>query len=459
MVGGSIPSVGSYIPVFAGFLCCAFGSPATNGVHANSIIICMKRNTYKIYTLGCKANQYDSFQLQNKLADIDISLVKNKANLAIINTCCVTKMAMRKSHRMINKARKENPEALIAVIGCWPKVYENQVKRLDPDFIYPVGNYRKLMQELKKKFNSRDQAPGLKNKNQGRYNKARYFLKIQDGCEQFCSYCIIPYARGSFKSRQEPEIINEVKKAIEKGHDEIVLSGIHLGRYGYRQNTNLAKLLAKLVDLPGLGRIRLSSIEINEVSDELIALMEKSSKICRHLHIPLQSGSNKILKLMKRPYTAAVYRNRVKKIRNKMPDIALTTDVITGFPGETDKNFRDAYNFIKEINFSRLHVFNFSAHEKTAAAKFPKRVERQEKEKRAREMRALGGNLARKYKDKFIGRTLAVVVERKNKNKFIGKSEYYFDIEFGKTDIISNEKIKTGKMIEAIFNNYPGILT
>ncbi len=311
----------------------------------------------------------------------------------------------------------------------------------------------RIMEKTQNKSNLKS-----KIQNQKFLGKSRYFLKIQDGCEQFCSYCIIPYTRGKLWSKPENEVIDEVECAINDGYQEIVLCGIHLGLYGQevksrklKVKSDLKALLKKIIKINKLFRVRLSSIEITEVSDDLIKLMAGSDKICKHLHIPLQSGSDRILKLMKRPYSTKYYENKIKKIRKLMPDIAITTDVMVGFPGETAVEFKKTYGFIKKMKFSRLHVFPFSAHEKTPAAKLPGRVGEIEKIKCAKILRKLGVGLANDYKDKFKDKILDVLVEKSNGKKFIGKSQYYFDAEFTKNKIIDkleyNRKL-IGKIIK-----------
>ncbi len=404
----------------------------------------MSNLTYKIYTLGCKVNQYDSFDLSKKLNSAGFILKNKNVDIAIINTCCVTQSAIHKSKRMINKARKENPQAKIVVIGCWPQVYKKEAKTIGEDIIRGVGGHNRLIKQISNfKFYTSHAYIRNKKLETGNWkfatNKSRYFIKIQDGCEQFCSYCIIPYTRGKFKSRLAKEVLVEVKQAVNNGYKEIVLCGIHLGLYGKGKNTNLEQLLRKLIKVKKLGKIRLSSIEVTEVTNELIKLIAKNEKICQHLHIPLQSGSNKILKSMNRPYSATYYKNKIKKIRKYMPDIAITTDVIVGFPGETKKDFKDTLNLVKEMQFSRLHVFPYSEHSKTPAAKLPGKVEKEEIEQRAKKLRELGNEFSEKYKKRFIDRTLGVVVESKTGDEYKGKTEYYFDIKFNKKDIVSGE--------------------
>jgi threonylcarbamoyladenosine tRNA methylthiotransferase MtaB len=243
---------------------------------------------FKIYTLGCKVNQYDSARLAVSLVNFGWQTAISNADIAIINTCCVTKTAIHKGQRMLNKAKKENPIAKIILMGCWPQVYKNEINKNQVDLIWGVGEHKKLVKEILNLF--------LENKTLSLRSwvtdgvvcndRSRYFIKIQDGCEQFCSYCIIPYARGKLKSRDETEVVKEIKEAIKLGYREIVLCGIHLGLYKSSKGAGLADLIKKIIKIPNLGRIRLSSIEITDVNDKLIKLMATSDKICNHLHIP-----------------------------------------------------------------------------------------------------------------------------------------------------------------------------
>ncbi len=402
----------------------------------------------KIYTLGCKVNQYDSGKLASSLAKAGFILAAKNADLAIINSCAVTKTAMIKSGRMIRLAKKENPKAKIVLAGCWPKAEKIKNKIAGVDLIMAGTDVIKFLAKFKIK-----KAVNLNNGLADQAEHSRYFIKIQDGCEQYCTYCIIPYARGKLKSRAESEVIAEIKQAVKAGYGEIVLSGIHLGLYGKdgksqksKVKSNLVSILKKIIKIKKLGRVRLSSIEITEVTNELIELMAKSNKICPHLHIPLQSGSDKILKLMNRPYDIKYFKNNVKQIRRALPDMAITTDVIVGFPGETEKEFRDTEKFIKLIKFSRLHVFPFSAHAKTPAAKFTGQIKEKIKARRAEVLRQLGVKLAEDYRKKFKGRELELAIEQIKKDEFIGKSEYYFDVEISRKKI-NNKNLKIGEII------------
>jgi threonylcarbamoyladenosine tRNA methylthiotransferase MtaB len=421
----------------------------------------MKKYTYKIYTLGCKVNQYDSNNLEAILAVNGFESVKANAQVAIVNTCAVTESAIRGSIRKLNLAKKENPEAKLVLTGCVGELEKND-ELLKPiyidiyiDLIWGTKDYQELNNKIIEIFGSSNSKNTIVNyKELVKQNKrSRYTIKIQDGCEQFCTYCVIPHTRGKIKSRGKDDIINEIKEVIKVGYEEIVLSGIHLGLYGkdlYADKSlgiPLVDLIKKIIVLPGLGRIRLSSIELNEVTDELIELV-KTNKVCSHLHIPLQAGTNKILKLMNRPYTLDEFKTRIKNIRKQIPNIAITTDVIVGFPGETEEDFKETYNTIKELKFSRLHVFPFSPHKLTPASQFKDQVPENTKKERAKKLRVLGYKLAQDYRDKFKGKKLAVVIVNEKDGKYLGKTEYYFDIWFDANSLIDGDnKINNGKLV------------
>ena len=470
--------------------------------------------TYKIYTLGCKVNQYDSNSLSWKLIGAGFMPVEQDADLAIVNTCTVTKTAIHKDKRMFNKARKENPRAKIVLMGCWVNAQMStrlhprlrcsdvnsgqwpQISGLKADLVWGTGKPDELVKEILKFKSLFLEYNTIVNYQTVKEDRSRYFIKVQDGCEQFCSYCVIAYARGKLWSRPMAEIIDEIAGAVKKGYREIVLCGIHLGLYGINNRRDeamprllcpfpslkknkvlslnkdeamprLYELIMNVIKIKDLGRIRLSSIEVTEVTDEIIKLMAGNRKMCRHLHIPLQSGSDKILKLMNRPYTTAYFSKKVAKIRKAVPEVAITIDVIIGFPGETEKEFKETYEFIKEMKFSRLHVFPFSAHEKTPAFQLPGQVKKEVIKERVEKLKRLGEKLEKEYEKQFLGQELALVIENmrgkavKGINKrFIGKSEYYIDYYFEKPQIISSsekikEKIMVGKIIKVKIQRKP----
>jgi len=411
----------------------------------------MQQTSFKIYTLGCKVNQYDSSSLAAKLLAADFVMDKNNTNLAVINTCAVTRTALRKGRQMVNRARKENPRAKIAIVGCAVKIYKEEVERWGGDLVVEGNNTEQLIEKI---FNFQFSIFNFKSGRKttvASTDKSRYFLKVQDGCRQFCSYCIIPYARGELKSRLASDVIVEVERAVANGYKEIVLCGIHLGLYGqeiknkkFKIKNNLTALLKELIKIKNLSRIRLSSIEVNEVTDELIDLLKKERKLCRQLHIPLQSGCDKILKLMNRPYTAKTFEEKVKKIRKALPDIAITTDVIVGFPGETKIDFRATTSFIKKINVSKLHVFPFSAHERTLAAKMVDQVDETVKKIRAKKINDLSCSLEKAYTERFINKPLEVIIDGRSRGRSLrGRTEYNFDIKF-----ISGKKYCQGEVAQ-----------
>lgn len=394
-----------------------------------------KKIKFKIYTLGCKVNQYDSAVLISLLINYGLLLSDKNPDFIVINSCSVTKNAILRARKLINLLKRNNPRAKIILIGCWPRIYK--IDDLKIDMISESKEYEDIIEDIKMKW------PNFFSKNikenivASCFNpiedRSRYFIKVQDGCRQFCSYCIIPFSRGPLNSRPSKDIVKEIRRAISNGLSEIVLSGIHLGLYGQdflKQKKDLFQLLLEILEIEGLGRIRLSSIEITEINDKIIELISKNNKMCRHLHIPLQSGNDKVLHLMNRPYNKEYFSNQVKKIRKKIPDISLTTDVIVGFPGETKKDFQETFNFCREIGFSKIHVFSFSAHEKTPAFHFPDKVNSCEIKDRSAKLRQLSQEMEEKYRQEILNKYNKFVVLIENvSDKFVKlKTEFYFDI-------------------------------
>lgn len=405
----------------------------------------MKKKTYNIHSLGCKVNQYDSDKISAVLERSGFCLLDEGADFSIVYSCSVTESAMRKNRRVLNKVKRENPKAKIILAGCWPRVGEVVAVEQGVDLVIDKKNEKALLDFI---FSSEESIDLSKHSsNITKQSRSRYFIKVQDGCEQFCSYCIIPYARGPLRSRSGPEITTEISKAIKAGYREIVLSGIHLGLYGHKTSFQLYDLLQVVIGLEGLGRVRLSSIELNEVNDYILELMKKEDKICNHLHVPLQSACDKILGLMNRPYDSSSFRKRVAKMRRLVPDIALSTDVIVGFPGETKKDYEETKRFIVETGFSKLHVFPFSAHKKTPAYSMTKQVEKKEITRRAKDLRDLGHKLESEYKAKWLGSELDAVLLSINGDRAKFMSEHFFEFsksakDFKKKEIGKIFKIK-----------------
>lgn len=404
----------------------------------------MEKKTFKFYTLGCKVNQYDSARLGELLKVFGYKMAEKEADLVIIGTCAVTGSAISKNRKMINKARKENPKARLILIGCWPKVYFEEARKAGADMVISDRKPEKIVEEIMNINPKEDIPKSVFHIPYSKKDKSRYFLKIQDGCEQFCSYCIIPYARGKLKSRPFKEVIREAKAAVADGYVEIILSGIHLGLYGINnackqkeeKNVDLISLLKAMTRIKGLERIRLSSIDVNEVSRELMDMIARENKLCQHLHISLQSGCDRTLKDMRRPYTSSYFKKKMDELRERAPDMAISTDVIVGFPGENEDDFRTTYDFIKGAGFSRLHVFSFSARPGTKAWEMEPKVPKEEIKRRSSALRKLDAELRKKYRKKFEGRELEILIEAERDGKVKGKSEYFFDIWADKEDLL-----------------------
>ena len=408
----------------------------------------MKTLNFKIYTLGCKVNQYDSSVLAKELITAGCCESDEAVSLAIVNTCSVTKSAVAKDRAIVARARKIHAHAKIVVIGCLPRIYS--ATDINADLICADKDPKIIATKILKFFpvDPKSTKTSCQISARQSIDRARYFIKIQDGCRQFCSYCVIPYSRGELCSRAPIKIIEEIKEALAAGYQEIVLSGIHLGLYGVDlKNTkiNLVGIMKKIIALPGDFRIRLSSIEITEVTDELMTLMAENNKICQHLHISLQSGCDKILKSMNRPYSTKFFASKIKKLRALMPLIAISTDIIVGFPGENDNDFAVTYDFASAINFSKIHVFSFSAHEKAPAFNFPDKVKPEVIKERSRRLRALSETLERAYAERVTtdlsGQEIAVLIESWSAPQFKAKTEFYFDLNISKK-LISAATVK-----------------
>ncbi len=398
----------------------------------------MEKPTYKIYGLGCKVNQYDAGYLAKQLERLGFLPADGPASLAIVNTCTVTQAAIAKDFKTVEKARQENPDAKIAITGCLPVNYREQALAAGVDYVASVKESGDLVNQVAVDFGLA-MPSGCGTIVTDQSGHSRYFLKVQDGCRQFCSYCIIPYNRGKLSSRPAAEVLKEVEAATEQGFEEVVLCGIHLGLYGVDSESQAASggryhmvdLLNDLFKIEKLKKVRLSSIEVTEVNDEMIALMESNRKFVRHLHIPLQAGTDKILKSMNRPYDLAYFKERIARLRAAVPEVAISTDLIVGFPGETDDDFVSTLACVEHMAFSKVHVFPFSAHEKTPAYSMPDQLDEATKKNRAAAVQKLSDALELEYDKSFIGREVEAVIDgRSQGGSYRAKSEYYFDVIF-----------------------------
>jgi len=418
------------------------------------------------YTLGCKVNQNETEAFSGLFREKGYEIVDftAEADVYIINTCTVTHLADRKSRQMIRRAFKVNPQAQIVVTGCYAQTDAEAIKKIAGVRLIVGTNEKSRLVELVediltqkkqgaaiikptpqiyvRKYQQRQEFEEIKLEK--RIERSRAYLKVQEGCDQFCSYCIIPYARGPVRSRSLNSTLAEAERLIKAGFKEIVLLGIHLGAYGREQGEgiNLVYLLKHLLSLTDQVRWRLGSLEPVEVSPELLELMQSYPNFCPHLHLPLQSGHDEILKAMKRPYTTEQYWEIITGIRNTIPNIAITTDVMVGFPGETDEHFQDYLKYVEKAAFSRLHVFKYSPRRGTPAAGFSGQVSPTEKEDRSRKMIRLGEKLAKLYAQRFVQQTLNVLVEEKvDENTWEGSSANYLKVRFNSNEALRREII------------------
>lgn len=383
------------------------------------------KKSVAIATLGCKVNQYESSSLAEmfKARGYQVVDFKEKADVYVINTCTVTHLGDRKSRQLIRRAVKANPNGLVVVTGCYSQVAPGEVLEIPGvdlvtgtgdrarivDLVENLGKGRKINAvQQSQQFTEYEELPVVAST-----ERVRAFLKIQEGCNNFCSYCIVPYARGPLKSRDPEMILEEARQLVAAGYREIVLTGIHTGAYGKDKNDGLglAALLGKLAEIEGLDRIRLSSVEPMDITGDLIAMLAQGPPFCPHLHIPLQSGDDSILAAMRRGYRTDDYRKLVGKIRERISDVSITTDVIVGFPGEGDEQFANTYNFIKELKFSSMHVFKYSSRKGTPAAEFPCQVPPEVKEERSKKLIALGKELFIQFASCYLGKNVEVLVE------------------------------------------------
>jgi threonylcarbamoyladenosine tRNA methylthiotransferase MtaB len=398
-----------------------------------------KMKTVKFYTLGCKVNQYDTQNLRERFAEAGLRELENGkcADVCVINTCTVTHKADADSLNIIRKAKRQNPKAKIIVIGCLAELDRPRILDTRPSLIVPHKDKDDILGYLNVQTGPAGKTgpAGLAHKGISYFKgHVRAFLKIQDGCNNFCSYCKVPLVRGASRSRPLAEIVEEAKTLVKNGYKEIVVCGVCLGAYGgdLGPKINLSCVLKELEKIRDLIFIRLSSIELNDISSELIDRMAHSGKICPHLHIPLQSGDDAILKKMNRKYKAGYFKDRIKTIMRKIPLMAITTDVLVGFPGETEENFQNTLKLIKEILPLKVHIFPYSQREGTQAAiQFDQNVDISAIKERATQLRNLAEVCSRAYKKKFLNKAVDALIERrwkKNSDFWQGHTANYMEV-------------------------------
>ena len=405
-------------------------------------------------TLGCKVNQYETNGMAQKMIEQGYTLVEHheKADIYIINTCTVTNMSDRKSRQSLRKVKEQNPEAIVVAVGCYAQVAKEELEKI-PEIDLVLGNdekanitqyIEKLLQEKSREDHINDVMKDLEFTDFGDITfteKTRAVIKIQDGCDRFCSYCIIPYARGRVRSRKPESILSEINQIAQKGIQEVVITGIHIASYGkdFEPKLQLIDLLEQINSISGIKRIRLGSIEPLIITEEFLARLKPLEKICHHFHLSLQSGCDNTLKRMNRRYTTAQFREIVQLLRKFDPEVILTTDIIVGFPGETEEDFKITKQFLTEINFYKMHIFKYSPRKGTKAAQMKEQIDGKLKEQRSKELIELSNKHQLAYHQTYLGKTVEVLWEEEKEGIFQGHTPNYMLIKSAEKGLAENQ--------------------
>lgn len=422
-----------------------------------------ENKTVSFLTLGCKVNQYDSDAMRTIFLQQGYKAVKEEeeADVYVINTCSVTSIGDRKSRQMVRKIRRKHPQAVIAVAGCYAQIAPEIFEAMgDIDVIVGAQNRSKIVEYVEQAQKKEKTINAVKDimsvtEFENLYvdaegeTKTRAFIKVQEGCDNYCTFCIIPFARGKLKSRKQKDAVEEIRRLVLKGYREIVLTGIHLGNYGrdLHDGTSLATLVEELLSIPNLLRIRMGSIESVELSDDLINLIKDEPRVCRHLHLPIQSGSDAVLRRMNRHYRLPEYKKLISELREKIPGLALTTDLIVGFPGETEENFMETLETLRELRFSAIHVFPYSQRTGTPAAVFPNQVPGDIKKDRVHRVQELEKEISKEYRKTFLQKTVHVLIEEEKNGYFEGLSDEYIRVS------ITDKNVEKGRLYSVYVEN------
>lgn len=421
------------------------------------------------YTLGCKVNQYETNAMAQKFKEAGYKIVDMNydiSDICIVNTCTVTNMSDRKSRHSLRRVKEKNPSAIIAAVGCYAQVAKNDLEKMSEIDIV-LGNEEKanIVQYVEKFMENHNEnklieiediASKKEFEDMGQITyteKTRAFIKVQDGCNQFCSYCIIPYARGRVRSRNAESIIKEITQIAQNGIKEVVITGIHVASYGrdFGNENGLIELLEKINNIKGIKRIRLGSLEPKIITEEFMQRLSKLEKMCHHFHLSLQSGCDETLKRMNRKYTTAEVKEIIERLRRYYDDVMLTTDIIVGFPGETEEEFETTYQFLKEVKLYKMHVFQYSPRKGTRAAVMPNQIDGNIKEARSKKLIELSNENQKMYNQQLVGKDVEVLFEDREVEDgityFRGHTQNYILVKY-KTDENLENTLKKVKILE-----------
>lgn len=412
-------------------------------------------------TLGCKVNQYETNAMKQKMIENGYEVVEENADIYVVNTCTVTNISDRKSRNMLKRVKKQNPNSIVVAAGCYAQTGKEELEKMDEiDIIIGNNEKGKIVEYIQSHIREKEViVTDVMHKKEfvefgstTYTDKTRAVIKVQDGCDRFCSYCLIPYARGRVRSRNLQNIIEEIKEIAKKGIKEVVITGIHIASYGkdFKEECSLIDLLEKINEIEGIRRIRLGSIEPTLITETFIERLKKLDKICQHFHLSLQSGCDSTLKRMNRRYTTEEFRECVDILRKNYKDVILTTDIIVGFPGETEEEFDTTYCFLNEIGFYKIHVFKYSPRKGTKAAEMENQIDGNIKEKRIRKLISMSKKKQEEINQNYIGRTIEVLFEE-NDGEFIkGHTQNYIMVKLKNNKKEGSEnQIKSVEIIDA----------
>ena len=417
--------------------------------------------TYKIYTLGCKVNEYES-EVIGDIFENHGFIESDNPDVAIINTCTVTNTADSKSRKLIRSVRKQFPNAVLMVAGCMTQNKKDNLDGIDADVIIGTNNKTELINYLDKYKKENKKIVDIDDISKAKFETmklnnfdlTRAYIKIEDGCDNYCTFCIIPFVRGHVRCKKHEDVIKEATDLVNEGHKEIVLTGIHTGHY-FDDNYSFADLLSDLVKIPGLKRLRISSIEATEVNDHVLDVVKNSDVLVNHMHIPLQTGSNQILKDMNRKYNKDYFIKKIEKIRSIKPDMSITTDVIVGFPGETDEMFEESVETIKKIGFNKIHVFPYSDRAGTVASEMKNKIPGNIKKERVHRLLDISREAEIKFMNDHVGKEMIFIPEVYEDGYLIGHTGNYIHVKAKGAEDMLREEVK----VVGMEVNYPYLIS